>query len=206
MSMIPLMVNLNEVDVVIIGGGKIAERKVHTLMESGARMTVIAPEVTWNLYVWWKEEKIIWKKKTFSADDLNGAFLIIAATGDPDVDTAALQAAPKHTLCNDATNMDRGNVHIPAFLKRGKLSISISTGGASPMLAAQLKKQLETQFDDRYEQYLDFLYEARQLVKKSSLTVAEQKLLLKEWLKEEYRQAYKQKETIAWLQQLSEIG
>lgn len=201
MGWIPLMVDLSGRKVVIAGGGAVAERRAISLLETNADLLVIAPEISLKLRQLRHEGLITWIQKKFEPADATDAFLIIAATNDPAANEMVIRSAPAHALCNDAGDAQRGNVLFPSHFKRGLLSISISTGGASPMLAAKLKQQLERQYDEQFGEYVQFLHEARQLVKRLAVSPEEKKALLREILADEYLDEQRQRQWIAKLEQ-----
>jgi len=160
----PIMLQLDGKKVVVIGGGKVAERKVHGLLGTGARIIVISPEATMELQTLFGDGRIDWKKKLFSAEDLQDAALIFAATDDRDINRTVKSLAGKHQLVTIADDPDLSDFHLPAHVQRGRLSIAVSTGGASPTLAKKVREVLEQQFDERYDEYLEFLYTTRQWI------------------------------------------
>ncbi|GAB3064615.1 NAD(P)-binding protein [Virgibacillus ainsalahensis] len=206
MAITPLMIELNEQHVIIVGGGRVAERRVHSLLNSGAAITVISPTIKEGIESEWKKGRLHWKQKYVEAKDLADAFLVIVATDDQMVNQEVIHASPRNSLINAAADADKGNVEFPSFFRRGKLLISISTSGASPQLSAAIKNELQTVYDGNYESYIDFLYESRKLIKHSSLDKAHQKLLLKELLSETFLEKDKQNEAIEWFRNLAERG
>ena len=196
MTVIPIMIELAEKKVVVVGGGRIAKRKLNALLDSGAVLTVISPTVTPEINRWAEEGKIQWKQKNFDPTEAEEAFMMIIATDDPVVNTAAREAAPPHCLINASTEAEAGNIHFPAHVKRGKLSIAVSTNGASPMLAKKIKQDLQTQFDENYEQYLEFLFEARQLLKQTQLSKSTKEQYLRRFLAESFFQEETQQKTL----------
>ncbi|AQQ53580.1 NAD(P)-binding protein [Planococcus lenghuensis] len=199
MTVIPLMVDLTNKKVVIIGGGRIAKRKVESLLNSGAELTVVSPDILPEINALYLEQKIHWKQKRFESSDLTEAFLAVVATNDEAVNAAVIEAAPPNSLINAASDVIAGNVHFPARFLRGKLTIAISTNGASPMLAKQIKQELESRYDENYEQYVDFLYEARQLLKQTNLPRHVKDAYLREFLSPSFLQPSMQKEVIVKL-------
>lgn len=157
----PISLKLENKQVVIIGGGKIAERKLHKLIETGAEITIVSPEITDTINSLASAGKISWKEKQFSSDDILDAFLIVAATDSKEVNKAVYEASRSEQLINVVDNPSLCNYIVPSTIRRGSLEISVSTGGASPALAKKIINQLSTQFDESYEHYLDFLAEAR---------------------------------------------
>ncbi|TWD95669.1 precorrin-2 dehydrogenase [Neobacillus bataviensis] len=162
----PIMLQLDGKKVVVIGGGKVAERKVRGLLGTGAQVVVISPEATGEIHTLFLDGKIVWEKKFFSEEDLRGAALIFAATDDKDINQSVKSLAEKQQLVTVADDPDISDFHLPAHVQRGRLSIAVSTGGASPTLAKKLRAELEQLFDERYEEYLEFLFTARQWILK----------------------------------------
>ncbi|WP_298824927.1 NAD(P)-binding protein [uncultured Planococcus sp.] len=203
MTVLPIMIELAEKKVIVVGGGRIAKRKLNALLDSGAVLTVISPSVTPEIKQWAEEGKIQWKPKNFDPKEAEEAFMMIIATDDPVVNAAAREAAPPHCLINASTDAESGNIHFPAHFKRGKLSIAVSTNGASPMLAKKIKQDLQTQFDESYEHYLEFLFEARQLLKQTQLSKSRKEEYLRSFLAESFMQEETQQETLHELQLLA---
>ncbi|MEW9674837.1 NAD(P)-binding protein [Lentibacillus sp. L22] len=202
MAFLPFMIDLTDKKVVIVGGGRVAERRIRFLLESGAYMTVISPEIDEGVRMLWEEGYVSWKQKHIEANDLLHAFLIIVATNNPTVNQAVTKAVPETSLVNAAADAEQGNVQFPAHLQQGKLSIGIATNGASPILAAKIKTKLATIYDKSYGEYVDFLYESRQLIKRSLLTQKVRTLLLKELMDESFLNKQKQIITLDWLKNL----
>jgi precorrin-2 dehydrogenase/sirohydrochlorin ferrochelatase len=150
--------------IVVVGGGKVATRKVETLLNADANVTVVSPEITDELKEWVKLQKISWKQKRFEEDDVAEAFIIIAATDHTEINLNVHQAAHPHQLINIVDRPELGNFIVPSTLQRGKLLISVSTSGASPGLSRKIKQELATVYDETYEEYLDFLSSCRQKV------------------------------------------
>jgi len=159
--MYPVMLQIANEPVVVVGGGNVAERKVMGLLEANAAVTVVSPAVTKALKELAENEKIRWKEKSFSADDIDEAFLVIAATSDRHVNEAVAQAAKPYQLINIVDDPERSNFHVPSVVRRGKLAISVSTTGASPTLAKQIRDEIANLYDEEYERYVDFLSECR---------------------------------------------
>ena len=182
----PIMLQLDGKKVVVIGGGRVAERKVRDLLGTGAQLVVISPEATDEIKTFFLDGKIVWQKKSFSAEDLLGAALIFAATDDKDINQSVKSLADKHQLVTVADDPDNSDFHLPAHVQRGRLSIAVSTGGASPTLAKKLRAELEQLFDERYEEYLEFLFTARQWILKEVKDPALKRKLLTAMVSEDF--------------------
>lgn len=159
-----VMLQLNGKKVMVVGGGKVAERKIYGLLTAKADITVISPEVSGEISMLVNTGKIKWRKKLFENHDIKDAFMIFAATNDRKLNQTIKEAAGVNQLVTISDDPDRSDFHVPAQVRRGRLNISISTGGASPVLARKIRGQLEQEFDEQYEGYLEFLYWARQIV------------------------------------------
>jgi precorrin-2 dehydrogenase/sirohydrochlorin ferrochelatase len=199
MGFIPIMMDFQNKEVVIVGGGKVAKKRLQQLANTGAYVTIVSPDLLPELQELHELKVFTWKNKEFQAEDVSDAHVIIIATNNPSVNQYVTESAPKTAFVNHTENAERGNLIFPASLQRGKLTVSISTGGASPYLASNIKNQFESMFDDQYGIFIDFLYECRGLLKKSSLSHEERIALLTEILKDEYRNTEKQKEILTQL-------
>lgn len=164
MSFYPMMLNLAGKKVVVIGGGKVAERKVKGLLEADAQIVVVSPEATDDIASLSGKGLIEWVQRPFSGADIQGALLIFATTNDRKLNQEIKDWAESHQFVTIADDPDGSDFHVPAQVKRGRLSIAVSTNGASPMLARQIRERLELEFDARYEAYVEFLYQARKKI------------------------------------------
>ncbi|WP_413030189.1 bifunctional precorrin-2 dehydrogenase/sirohydrochlorin ferrochelatase [Paenibacillus taichungensis] len=150
----------------VVGGGRVAERKIKGLLHAGAQIKVISPEVTPTLQQLHHDSLIQWLARSYRNGDLRGAFLVYAATNQGEVNTAVVQEAEDAgILVNDAISSERSTFITPSVVRRGRLSIAISTAGAGPVAAAEIRDTLEQQFGDEYETYIEFLYQMRTEVK-----------------------------------------
>ncbi|WP_143416096.1 NAD(P)-binding protein [Geobacillus sp. E263] len=183
----PIMLNVANQHVVVIGGGKVAERKIHGLLEAKAKITVVAPAVTAGIQQLVAAGALVWRQKTFSPDDLDEAWVVIAATNNRDVNEAVAKAAKPYQLINIADDPERSNFHVPAVVRRGRLTIAVSTGGASPTVAQQIRRQLEELYDDDYGRYIDFLYQCRQWILRNVHDEQKRKELFKAIADESFR-------------------
>lgn len=147
----PINLNLNDRCCIVIGGGRVAERKVAGLLEYGARVSVVSPELTESLAVLQRQRRIEWIRRVYRQGDLLGAFLVIAATDDREVQELIQQeAAERNILLNVVDVPERCSFILPATVRRGDLTISISTAGNSPALARNLRLELENRFGTEY--------------------------------------------------------
>lgn len=161
-NMLPLHIDFSAKEVLIVGGGKIALRRLKTFLHAGANITVVSPEACEEITRLAEQNEICWKQEKVSVEHLHSPFLIVAATHDHDVNEWIGKNTRPNQLVNIASKMEKGNVLIPKIVKKGKLTLSISTNGASPTLAKELGEKLSSQFDDDFIKELDMLYEERQ--------------------------------------------
>ncbi|GGH88486.1 precorrin-2 dehydrogenase/sirohydrochlorin ferrochelatase [Pullulanibacillus pueri] len=206
MNTLPLTLILKGQITVIIGGGKVAARRVSSLLELSTRLIVISPEACPKIRALHEEKKLEWRQKRFEPLDLNDAFMVIGATNDPEVNREVAASAHDHTLVNIVDQPDLGNIHFPAHFTRGKLSIAISTHGASPLLAKDIKKELSEIYDERYSQFLDFLDDSRELIKSASLSKEEKWDYLSQCIDKRFLDPRKQTQTLIELRDLVKKG
>ncbi|MEX6340048.1 NAD(P)-binding protein [Staphylococcus arlettae] len=195
----PILLDLTNKSIVIIGGGAIAERRVNKLMQFDAYITVMSPTLTAKLQKLYEQQQIQWLAQDYSIHQLPPAALVVVATNNKAVNRMVKQELPQQTLLNMASDSEQGDVVFPGILKRGKLSISVSTSGASPKLTTAILAELQQQFPPDYEQYVDFLYTCRQQIKQSNISHAEQQKLLATVLDDKYQYKQFQQQLLSWL-------
>jgi precorrin-2 dehydrogenase / sirohydrochlorin ferrochelatase len=159
--MLPLHFNVKDKNVLVVGGGKIALRRLRLFLEEGARITVISPDVIPEIAELSKADKLNWQAKKVELADLKDALFIIAATNDSVINEWIAENASENQLVNVASDANKGNVIVPKSVKKGRLTLSVSTNGASPTLAKQICEQLSEQFDERFVNELERMYENR---------------------------------------------
>ena len=181
MSLFPMFVKLAGRLVVVIGGGSVAEGKIPGVLSAGARVRLIAPSITPQIAEWVRFGKIDWLPKEFEAVDLNGAFLVIAATSAPGVnETVFREAEARGLLCNAVDDIEHCHFYYGAVVQRGDLQIAISTNGKSPALAQRLRKELELELGPEYEVWVQWLGAAREALHASGPSSESTKKLLHE--------------------------
>jgi precorrin-2 dehydrogenase/sirohydrochlorin ferrochelatase len=162
MSYLPIFLDVGDRNCVVIGGGAIAERKVQSLVEAGAGVTVISPEITTRLAAMVRAQTIRHLQRAYRRGDLIEAFLAFEATGDRAAAHAAAAEARERGVPINVADVPELCVFIaPGVVHRGDLQIAISTGGASPALARKIREELEARFGPEYGPAVDFLAAAR---------------------------------------------
>ena len=166
----PMMVDLTGRRCLVVGGGRVAERKVTLLLDCGAAIQVVSPVTTPKLTALASAGTIRLARRAVRSDDLAGAFLVFVATDDPVVNhTVAVQAREAGGLVNVADAPDACTFQVPSAVRRGDLTIAISTGGGSPALAKRLRQRIEATIGPEYEAFLAALRELRALAREAVL-------------------------------------
>ena len=179
----PVFLDLLDRPCMVVGGGHVACRKVHSLVNAGARVTVVAPEADTEIRNLAAEGRITWNDRPYKPGDLSGAFLVFGATDDMDVNEAvAAEARQAGIPVNIVDVPGLCDVIIPAVVNRGDFQIAISTGGAAPALARTIRKQLEDEFPAWWENYIQTLRDVRGLIREAFPTSIETRRALCERL------------------------
>src|SRR5262249_11172816 len=158
----PIYLDLKGRDVLVVGGGAVAEGKALQLVEAGARVTVVSPELTEALRAAAERGEVRRLGGSFAEQDLNGVFLVISATDDRKVNEKVAKAARERgLLCNVVDQPDLCNFITPALVTRGELQISVSTGGGSPTLTQRVKREVAALIGEEYGALLELAAEMR---------------------------------------------
>lgn len=159
----PVYIQLRDQPCVMIGGGKIAEGKVEGLLAAQARVTVIAPNLTPHLQNLVDEKQITYFARTYQTGDLTAAFLVICATDQAEINHQVWQeATANRQLVNVVDDIPRCNFIAPSIVRKGDLTIAISTSGKAPALAVRLKERLQRELGPEYERFLELAGELRE--------------------------------------------
>ena len=162
MKTYPIFAIIEDKPCLVVGGGAVGERKVLDLMAAGARVTVVSRTLTPELAALADKGKITYLTADFREAQVEGMALVMAATDDPKVNAAVSAAAQARAIwVNVADEPAYCTFIVPAQVRRGDLTLAISTGGASPALARQLREELQQHFGPEYGPYLDLLQQVR---------------------------------------------
>jgi precorrin-2 dehydrogenase/sirohydrochlorin ferrochelatase len=154
----------------VVGAGKVGEPKIGSLIETGARVHVVALEASEAVHQWAGDGKIALEIRAFASGDLDQAFLAVVATASRELNSSIYhEAQQRGILCNVVDVPEYCDFYYPAVVRRGDLQIAISTNGQSPSLAQKLRQQLERQFGPGYARWVAELGETRKLVLASDL-------------------------------------
>ncbi len=159
----PICLDVDSRRCIVVGGGQVAQRKVLSLVACAASVRIISPSLTIALEKLASEGKVEHIDRVYQPGDLKGAFLVVAATDDKSLNRSVVEEAKKRgVLHNVADTPGECSFFVPAVLRRGHLTIAVSTDGKVPALASLLRKKLEEIFDERkYTEITAFLSEAR---------------------------------------------
>lgn len=161
----PININLQDCKCLVVGGGRVAERKVMSLLECGAMVWVVSPELTQNLEKLALEGLINYLNREYEPDDLEDCVLVISAADDQQINfRVASDCFSRNILVNVVDDPEICNFTVPSVLRRGSLCIAISTDGKSPALAKKIREELENLFGTEYAEFLELLGEIRNKV------------------------------------------
>ena len=154
----PVHLDIQNRNCLVVGGGSVGTRKVKTLLDCGARVTVISLGVSQQLRELAASGDIILAERSYQSEDLNAVFLVIGATDDEKLNQQISSDADRlNTLCNIADRPEVCNFILPSIVHRDDLVITISTSGKSPALAKKLRQTLENQFGEEYGTLLQLM-------------------------------------------------
>jgi len=168
----PIFLNIQGRKCVVVGGGEVAERKARALAEQGASVTVISARVSDGLAQLAEQGAIQISLRDYQSGDLENALIAIAATDDPKVNIdVAREGRERGVLTNVVDDPEHSDFIVPSLLRRGDISIAISTGGKSPALARRIRTELEQSFAPEYASLALLLWEVRQELKRDGIHV-----------------------------------
>jgi precorrin-2 dehydrogenase / sirohydrochlorin ferrochelatase len=169
-SLFPMFMKLDGRQALVVGAGKVGEPKIGGLLETGARVRVVALDATPAVREWARAGKIELELRAFANADLRGAFLVVVATNSRTLNERIYHEAQQlGVLCNVVDVPDLCDFYYPSIVRRGDLQIAVSTGGQSPSLAQKIRQQLEKQFGPAYAAWVADLGETRKLILASDL-------------------------------------
>lgn len=177
----PINLKINDMRVVIIGGGKVAYRKCMNFLTFSKRVTVVSKEFIEEFEN--IRNKIDITKDNYDEKYIKDAFVVVAATNNKNINHEIGIYCRNHgKLVNVVDDGDLSNFTVPSFVKRGDLLLSVSTGGKSPSLSSKIRKDLEEIYDESYEEYVNLLGEVRQSIIEDIEDINERRRMLKSTL------------------------
>jgi precorrin-2 dehydrogenase len=165
-SYYPAILDLTGRRALVVGAGKVGEGKIRGLLAADAHVRVVSLDATEQVQRWADAGEIELRLHAYAEADLDGCFLVIAATPDNDVNVRVHEhAEARHMLCNVVDVTHLCNFILPSIMRRGDLAIAVSTAGASPALARRIRLTLERSYGDEYEVAMDLLGSLREEAK-----------------------------------------
>jgi len=172
----PLFLELQDRRVLVVGGGLVAERKVEGLVEAGAAVTLVAPQVTQTLQHLADKGSICVQQRRFEGNDLEGMSLVISATDDPATqEQVAHLARERGVLLNTVDQPSLCDFILPAIVRKDDVVVAISTSGKSPALAAEMRRRAETLVTENVVRAVRVLGEVRAEVQNQFSSFEERK-------------------------------
>jgi precorrin-2 dehydrogenase/sirohydrochlorin ferrochelatase len=163
----PIYLSLKNKRVIVIGGGPVAERKVESLLGTGAEIVVISPAVTDRLELLAQENRIVLRRRLYQQGDCADAALVFSATDDRGSGAAIFADATESGVpVNTADQPELCDFIMPAVVRRGDVAVAISTGGSSPGLAAQLKRKIGSIIGPEYAKFAAMLARSRSEIRR----------------------------------------
>lgn len=163
----PMFVDVEGRRALVVGGGPVATEKVEKLIDHGAAVRLVSPEVTDGLQALIDAGRIHeHHRRPYEPSDLEGVFMVIAATNLDAVNRMVWQdSEARNLLCNVVDVPPMCNFIVPSIVRRGELALAVSTGGASPVVAKHIRRQLEATYGPEWEALVDLLREVREELK-----------------------------------------
>jgi len=169
-SLFPMFMKLEGRQCLVVGAGKVGEPKIGGLLETGARIRVVALDASPGVREWARAGKIELELRAFTNDDLHRAFLAVVATSSRTLNERIYHETQRlGVLCNVVDVPNLCDFYYPSIVRRGDLQIAVSTAGQSPSLAQKIRQQLEKQFGPGYAAWVAELGETRKLILASEL-------------------------------------
>lgn len=182
----PLFADLRGRRCAVVGGGAVATEKARKLADHGALLRVIAPDVTGELAAMLAGEGAERRARAYRAGDLEGCLLAVAATDRPEVNRAVAEEAEARGILADVVDDPAaGTFIVPSLVRRGDLTVAISTGGASPVVAAHLRRRVEAAIGPEWEVVVGALGELRAELKERYPAAADRRAAVERLLSDE---------------------
>ena len=173
MAYFPLFLNLEGKKILIIGGGKIAGDKLDHLLDFTTDITIISPLVSIYITKMIKEHSLTYIEREYKAGDIDGFDIVIGATDDKELQEAiSRECKSKDILCNIVDRKELCDFIFPSYIKKGDLTIAISTSGASPAVAKHLRMFLESILPSDIEEFLKDMKNYRKEMPQGELRMA----------------------------------
>jgi siroheme synthase-like protein len=172
----PIFLDIENREVVLVGGGAVCARKAETVLRYGARVTIVAPTFTEEIEAWGRDGRVTLRRKRYDHGDLEGATIVFASTDDATVnEQIAHDCRARRIPVNVADDLSLCEFIVPAVIENGSVQVAVSTGGKSPALARMLKRDLQRVIGPEYTEVNDLLGALRDDAKSALPTDADRK-------------------------------
>lgn len=179
----PVMLDVRGRSAIVIGGDRIAAEKATALANSGARVSVLSPGFGAEMLTLAERGQVALRHKSYESGDLAGAFVVVAATNDATLIEAIWQETQQRGQPVNIVDVPRYCTFIlPSILRRGKLTVAVSTEGASPSLAKRIRQQIEEVLPSAYEAYIDLAELARAHLRRQGVSYATRDEFFREFM------------------------
>ena len=169
-GLLPILLSVKDRRCVVVGGGDVALRKVKTLVERGASVLVISPDLHRELGALVDKDAIEWEARAYRQGDLEGAYLCAACANDPEVNAEVRHEAwTRRVLVNLADDPEGSDFQVPSFFEDGPLIIAVSTSGQSPAVARTLRRMLQGYLGESFGEAVKVINDFREKVVKKEI-------------------------------------
>jgi uroporphyrin-III C-methyltransferase / precorrin-2 dehydrogenase / sirohydrochlorin ferrochelatase len=181
MSLLPIFLKLEGRHCLLVGAGTVALEKIGSLLKTGLKLRVVAPQARAEIRTLAAEGRLEWVQRAFEPADIDGNFIVIAATDVPEVNAAVYrEAVARNIPCNSVDDIPNCDFFFGSVVSRGDLQIAISTAGESPAVAQRLRREIDRQLPADLGAWLARLGELRREVIANQPRSEERRLLLHE--------------------------
>ncbi len=174
--LLPIALDVAGKRCLVVGGGPVAARKVRSLVQCGAQVHVVAPHLEKELEAW--KAQFEYSNRSFQSGDCRDCYLVFACTNEREINSQVVAEARQNGIwCNIADDAKSSDFYNVATIRRGEITITISTDGGSPALANHLRNEIKKVIGDEYAQLLQLMSERRTLLDRTATTQSERAIL-----------------------------
>ncbi len=187
MKYYPVSLNVTDRSCLVIGGGEIAARKAEALLDAGAKLTIVSPEVVAAVADWAMSGRVEWLRRGYESGDLAGRYLAFAATDDDHLhERIAADAAAAGVLLNVVDRPRWCDFIVPSIARRGDLVVAVSTSGRSPAMARRIRLDIEAMLTPEYEEAIAIFSKLRGRLVDLGWTLAQRQQLFERLLEADF--------------------
>jgi len=188
MSYFPMYIDLEDKKILVVGGGNIALEKLEKLVQFSKNITVISKEAKYNTYTLIKEHCLAHYQRAYRVGDIEGFDIVVVATDDVTLqESIYLESRGKHILVNSVDNTAYCDFIFPSFIKKGDLTISFSTSGASPAFAKQIRMYIEELIPDDIDSFLSKMKNLRKELPKGTERMKKFEAIVKDYFRDSFK-------------------